>query len=622
MKTFLIFIIFNCIMGASIFAQMTPTLNEIWIPMRDGDSLSADVYIPAGTVQGQVILVQTPYNKNPFQFGLPLGIGQNLDSQPYIWVIVDWRGFYASNGADVSSVNRGEDGYDVCEWISQQSWFADRIGTWGPSALGKIQYQTAHEQHPNHTCAVPIVAHPHSSYDDYYTGGVLEKARLQQLDALGYGISPFVLANPYYNTTWQFAENNTWYPEEIVIPTLQIGGWYDHNIDKMLDWYEACRNLAETSVRDEQWLLVGPWVHGGHASATPGGSQQGELFYPNAENVNNTMALEFFDHYLLLQNNGWQNNDKIRYYEMGENVWLTSNATRVDVATYDELFLSSGNSLSGSVGTSSTSFVSDPNNPSPTIGGATLSPNLDQGPFDQSTLDSRSDILTFTSDALLMDVTAIGNVQLNLFVESNQPDGDVSVRLVDVYPDGTNMLITDGIQRMRFRNGYTQADETFISAGVVYELNVTLAATNYTWKTGHKLKIYIGGNSSTRWDVNLQNGGALNVPGTSNLATITIHHNSAYPSKISLPGNNPLLSLNENEINEEVIIYPNPAKDILTVKSTENILGMKLCDISGKEVLMEELKDGKVRVSHLKTGLYFVSVETSKGRFVKELVME
>ncbi|MFZ9028746.1 MAG: CocE/NonD family hydrolase, partial [Crocinitomicaceae bacterium] len=154
-------------------SQLTETLDNVWIPMRDGDSLQADVYIPSNVDSAEVILIQTPYNKEAIN-NLPMGVNQNLDGQPYIWVIVDWRGFYGSNGADVSNVNRGEDGYDVCEWISQQTWHKSRIGTWGPSALGRVQYSTAREHHPNHTCAVPLVAHPQQSYDDYFMNGVLE----------------------------------------------------------------------------------------------------------------------------------------------------------------------------------------------------------------------------------------------------------------------------------------------------------------------------------------------------------------------------------------------------------------------------------------------------------------
>ncbi len=89
------------------------------------------------------------------------------------------------------------------------------------------------------------MAHPQQSYNTYFFGGVLEEARLEQLDALGYGLSPLILANTYYNALWSFSENNTWYPEDIIIPTLQIGGWYDHNIHIMMDWYEATRTSAD-----------------------------------------------------------------------------------------------------------------------------------------------------------------------------------------------------------------------------------------------------------------------------------------------------------------------------------------------------------------------------------------
>lgn len=203
------------------FSQLVPTYNDILIPMRDNLNLEADVYIPAGVDSAQVILIQTPYNKDLFSWSLPMGVGLNLNAYPYIWVIVDWRGFYGSAGAATANANRGEDAYDVCEWIVDQPWHLDRIGTWGPSALGGIQYQMIRENHPNHTCAVPLVAHAHQSYDSYFTGGVLEKARLEQLDALGYGLSPIVLANPYYNTLWQYSESTTWYPPDIKIPTLQ-----------------------------------------------------------------------------------------------------------------------------------------------------------------------------------------------------------------------------------------------------------------------------------------------------------------------------------------------------------------------------------------------------------------
>lgn len=585
-------------------AQLTPTYDNILIPMRDGKFLSADVFIPSGTTTAQVVLIQTPYNKNLFSWSLPLGTGQNLDSQPYIFVIVDWRGFYGSAGAMVAGANRGEDGYDVCEWISQQSWFGGRIGTWGPSALGKIQYDTAREQHPNHTCAVPMVAHPHFSYDTYYTGGVLEKARLDQLDALGYGLSPIVLANPYMSNTWTIAANQTWFPTEIAIPTLQIGGWYDHNIDKMLDWYEDCRNQAALAVRDKQWLLVGPWVHGGSGTANPGSANQGELIYPNVSSRIDSTIKKFFEFYLLDSVNNWESSSKITHYEIGTNQWRTSNATRIESTTNNELFLADNGSLAGQTGATFTSFVCDPSNPSPTIGGANLSSDLDQGPYDQATLIGRSDVISFASPELPIAIHTLGNVKLNLFVESNQPDGDICVRLVDVYPDGRNMLITDGIKRIRFRNGYTQAQETFMTAGTVYPLEVELAVTNYVWQAGHKIKVFISGNSFSRWDVNLQNGGTMYSAGDTNSANIKIHHSAMYPSKISLPGAPQSLSVASVPNDIQFIVYPNPAQSIVRIETDIEVINYQLFDSNGK--LMMETKSAILSVENLVSGSYIL----------------
>lgn len=607
------------LIGAFVFSQMTPTLDDITIQMRDGEFLEADVYIPTGTTTAQVILIQTPYNKDLFSWSLPMGVGMNLDAQPFIWVIVDWRGFYGSNGADLSNFTRGEDGYDICEWITQQTWHADRIGTWGPSALGGVQYNTAKEKHPNHTCAVPLVAHPQQAYDAYYYGGVLEKARLEQLDALGYGLSPIVLANPYYSPSWQFAENQSWYPSDIIIPTLQIGGWYDHNIDKMLDWYEATRNSAALAVRDQQWLLVGPWVHGGTGAATVGSAPQGELSYPNAAGVSNTMAWDFLNYYLLDATNNWENTDMITYYEIGINTWNTSNAKRIDVTTYDVLYLNENNQLVSNSGTASTSFVSDPANPSPTLGGANLHSTLNQGPYDQISLESRNDIITFESELLNNDVSISGNVKLDLYVQADQADCDISVRLVDVYPDGRNMLITDGIKRMRFRNGYTSADEAFMTSGNVYQVQIELATTNYTWLSGHIIKAYIGGNSSYRWDVNHQDG-SMYTAGPTNIANITIHHNATYPSKINLPGNNPSLGIDDAEaINFNV--YPNPTLNQLRIESDLTADAFKIVDLSGRTLKEGILQNSSINVEALNAGTYIIELNIgnfiSKKQFIK-----
>lgn len=600
------------------FAQLTPTYDDIMIPMSDGESLSADVYIPAGCTSCEAVLVQTPYNKDMFEAGLPLGIGTNLDAQPYIWVVVDWRGFYGSNGADVSNVDRGQDGYDVCDWIVAQSWHGSRIGTWGASALGNIQYQLIGKHHPNHTCAIPMVADPQFAYNSYFYGGVLEEARLEQLDALGYGLSPIVMANTYYSTTWQFAEASTYFPDQIEIPTLQIGGWYDHNIDEMMTFYKQSRNEALLSVRDEQWLLIGPWVHGGTGIAFVGSSIQGELTYPNAALVNNDMAWDFLDYYLLDSVNSWNTTAPITYYELGTNSWNTSTADDIAIASTEDLYLNPGNHLSSQTGVFSSTFTSDPANPTPTIGGATLHPTLDQGPYDQSSLDARGDLLNFETGVLPQDITATGRISLTLYISATQPDCDIAIRLVDQYPDGRNMLITDGIKRMRFRNGYTAAAEAFMTPGQVYQVKVDLPFTNYTWLTGHRIKIYASGNNAIRWDVNMQDGGTMYTSTTPVSSAITIHHDATYPSRITIPGNNPILAVNENHGVESIEIYPNPVQKELTVTTEGSLESYSILDMSGRTVVAGKLLGTTIQVASLQSGMYLLKVSDKTGVFTEK----
>jgi len=600
------------------WSQLVPEFDDIWIPMSDGDSLQGDVYLPTGPSSFEVILIQTPYNKDNFSWSLPMGVGLNLDAQPFAYVVVDWRGFYGSSGADVTSVDRGQDGFDICDWIVAQPWHLNRIGTWGASALGSIQYQLIGKQHPNHTCAVPMVSTGQFSYKGFFYGGVLEEARLAQLDILGYGLSPIVLANPYYSATWQIAENSTWFADDIIIPTLQIGGWYDHNIDEMMTFYTASRSQAVVAVQDEQWLLIGPWVHGGTGAAYVGSSLQGELNYPNAAFKNDSMARDFFRYYLLDSLNDWENTPQITYYEIGgNNVWQTSNADDITATSNEILYLNSANRLTTEYGNGNSTFISDPNYPSPTIGGATLSSGLEQGPYDQTYLDGLSDIYTFSSDTLLQELSITGRIYLDLYVSADQLDCDISIRLVDVYPDGTNMLITDGIKRMRFRNGYTLADEQMMVTGTVYNVQVDLPFTNYTWLPDHQIKIYVGGNHSTRFDVNLQNGGPMYLAGFGNSANITVHHDATYPSRIVLPGNNNWLTV-EEESNVEFSIYPNPANNQLTIKSEIDFVSFSIFDLTGRLVNNDLITNKTISVSNLETGIYILKVVNAHGEIAEQ----
>ena len=608
------------------FGQLNPTLDSI--PMRDGKKLAADIYLTTKCSTCPTILIQTPYNKNWYHLGLPLDVGTDIDSSEYNFVVVDWRGFHGSMPATVTNPNRGEDGYDVIDWISQQSWNNGKVGTWGPSALGKIQYQTANEQHSAHTCAVPLVAHPVFAYEDFYYGGVLEESHLEQLDALGYGLSPVILANQTRNNTWIWAENNTNYSSNIQIPVLMIGGWYDHAIKGMVDYFHDLK--ANASSANEIKLLVGPWVHGGTGIAQVGTAVQGELNYPQAENWNDSIAMLFFDYHLRNISNGWNSFPDVKYFQMGSNQWNDASDWPTNDVSNHQLYFHDDFSLSMTSPLNNNSFSSynyDPKDPSPTIGGPTLHPTLNQGPYDQAPLvESRNDLVSFTSQQLSSDVVLKGRGRIHLYFSSDRKDTDFAVRLTDVYPDGKSMLINDGIRRARFRNGYADNDTSSITPGTVYEMDIYLPPTSYTFETGHKIRVDITSSNSRRWDTNLNNGKAMYVSGDTLIANNSIYHNQTQPSYIELPIIDFLGSVEYSDHNFDIKVFPNPAKSIITIESKETALSntnYTIFDINGKVH-----KEGNTTVSNsinidfLPKGMYLIQIQNDTFSLTKKFIKQ
>ena len=588
--------------------------------MRDGEVLAADVYVPNGCTSCPTILIQTPYWKFPYRYNLPLDIGTDIVNSPYAFVIVDWRGFWGSLGALNGLPNRGEDGFDCVEWIAQQTWSNGKIGTWGPSALGNVQFQTARENPPHLTCCVPVVSSPQTTYHNYYPGGVLRTEYVEQLGSLGFGTT-LITDNPYYNFLWQGTETATWYPEDINVPTFMIGGWFDHNVRPTMDFFPAM--IQESTASAEHKLLFGPWTHGGHGEAAPGTVNQGDLSFPEAENWNNIKALEFLAFHLLDEQNGWENQPRVQYFQMGMNEWLGTNEwpPASDLTDY---YLGSLAYLGTSLGTTGDIPVfTNPREPSPTIGGPTLQEGLLQGPYDISgTVESRFDYVLFETEALAANLSVQGKINVKLFVSTEQLDADVAVRLTEV--NGTqSIMLRDAIHRLRFRNGFEEADEAFCTSGDVYEINIELDDIAHTFQVGNKIRLLITGANYPRFDVNLNNGQAMYAAGDTIMAETNIHFGTNHPSRIQLPvvSNVSVDELGQNDFK----IYPNPTTDVVWVeKDNPDEMTLRLLNILGEElsVCTVNEKSMKLDVSNLEAGVYFIELSTPNGltkvsRFVK-----
>jgi putative CocE/NonD family hydrolase len=244
------------------------------------------------------------------------------------------------------------------------------------------------------------------------------------------------------------------------------------------------------------------------------------------------------DFYLRNENNGYENEPKIRYYQMGEDMWRYTDDWYGLSDQADTLYLDSGGVLSTNPPAISApdTFLYDPRDPSPSIGGIRFDPfnlSLIVGPRDQrDSVESRDDALVYSTPVLSDTVAVAGDISCELHVSSDRLDTDFSVRITDVYPDGRSMLITEGIHRMRFRNSVTY--EELMVPGDTYFVAIEMHNTAYTFLPGHRIRAIISSSDYPIFDNNLNNGDSLYVPGDTLVATNTVFHDANNRSRIVL----------------------------------------------------------------------------------------
>src|SRR5262249_21336680 len=167
----------------------------------------------------------------------------------------------------------------------------------------------------------------------------------------------------------------------------------------------------------------------------------------------------------------------------------------------------------------------------PTVSGPELGANI--GPLDQRSIESRPDLLLFTTDVLEEPLEVTGRITAKLYVSSDCPDTDFTVKLTDVYPDGRSMLVTDGIIRARFRESFDR--EKLLGPGEVVRVPIDLWSTSLVFNKGHRLRIAVSSSNSPRFDPNPNTGHAFRADQEQRIATNTLHLSEKHPSQIVLP---------------------------------------------------------------------------------------
>jgi len=505
------------------------------VEMRDGISLATDVYdLLLQTKQHGTILFRTPYDKDELTiFGFLFSI--------FGWptVIQDMRGRHASEGNDTVYQNSHTDGPDTLAWIANQSWSNGKIATIGPSALGINQYFMAGANPQSLACQFIMVATPNLHKHAVFQGGQFRKGLvegwLSGQDAAY--ILEEILANENYSLDFwtNVSLEDNW--QDVNVPAIHLGGWYDIFLQGIIEGYQGYQHLGGSGAQGKSKLIIGPWTHDGYIERN-----QGELVYPM--NSLGFWSLRMFRdmirQYTMDQTNAFDDWPTVSYYVMGDiddlsapgNEWRYAEDWPIQYNEMPWYFHNDGElSTSPPDQSESTSYLYDPIHPVPTIGGQNL--NLDRGPFDQTNVEGRDDVLVFTSPILEEPYEATGPIKARLYVSSDCPDTDFTVKLTDVYPDGRSMLITDGILRMRNRNGVDHWE--FMEPGEIYEVEVDAASTSYIWNTGHKIRVAISSSNYPRFLNNPNTADSVYQNSTYNIAENSIYQGSDTPSCIILP---------------------------------------------------------------------------------------
>ncbi|MFN7117603.1 MAG: CocE/NonD family hydrolase [Saprospiraceae bacterium] len=331
-------------------------------------------------------------------------------------------------------------------------------------------------------------------------------------------------------------------------PGFWFVSWYDVSSSPNLALYNHVRATAkDPQVKDNQYLVIAPVLHCSYKRATEN-TIVGERSVGDARLNYDEQIYGWFDYWLKGEQNGiLQKLPKVQYYTMGMNKWQSSDVWPPAAAKMTTYYLNSGgkaNSLYGDGKLSTTApgkqdtpdgFTYDPMNPVPSYGGNVCCTGnaVQGGAFDQQKMETRNDILVYTSEPLTEGVEVSGFIESTLYVSSDVKDTDFTIKLIDVYPDGKAYNLDETIQRVRYREGYDK--EVFMEKGKVYKVEMTPMSTSNYFEKGHRIRIEISSSNFPRFDRNMNTGGNNYDETIGVTAHNKVHHSTLYPSQIRLP---------------------------------------------------------------------------------------
>jgi hypothetical protein len=527
---------------------------------RDGVKLTADIYRPITDEKLPVLLMRQPYGKaiaSTVVYAHPKWYAR----QGYIVVIQDVRGRGDSEGEFKLFETEIDDGYDTLDWVANLEGSNGKVGMYGFSYQGMTQLYCAISQHSALKTICPAMI-AYDLYSDWaYENGAFcyelnlawavqlaaETARLKG-DLSAYKILYLASRNlPFYDipiileeTLKKYCPSNFYYQwlnhpknsdywhnlspktyfDNIDLPMLHIGGWFDTYLRGTLNLYQEMSKKSQFP----QSLIIGAWSH------LPWGNTLGDRHYTQEANNNiNELQITWFDKYLkgIKKNNLFSKN--IQLFQMGSNKWIKLN--NYNSKKYKGFYLNS-TGLANIRDDDGKLIIANNKNiehqediiihdfwrsPS-SLGGHS---SIFSGSLERSKLDNRSDIITYTSDIFTEDLEIIGDIELEIYASADSDSFDLSAVISQVFSDG---------KVYNFSQGYIKVIENDAKKPIKFKLQSTCIKI----EKNTRIRLSISCANFPAYAVNLGKSEPQSSPLTlnNNPITISIFSGEETPSKL------------------------------------------------------------------------------------------
>lgn len=559
---------------------------DIAMPMRDGTLLRADIARPDDNARHAAIFwrgYRSSLERVPLQEYVDAG---------YAFVSQVIRGKGTSDGTwklEETFNVEGPDGYDSIEWISSQPWCDGSVGMMGYSHAAAFTYHAAVQNPPHLKAIAPRSGDFNLMFVPPRTGGAISLITLliwmpneaadvvNRFEKAGrdvtemrraldwardhpeefYSYLPFkdVPFSRFERMSEMLKTRLSPIPQpqlervrrydKITVPSFHETGWYDGCGWSQFENFNNLQQRGGTPVaRQGQHIIIGPWEHSLEQKSALGDFHWGASASGAGARLNQ-QHIAFFDRYVRGMEVAVP---RVRYFVMGANQWRNADAWPLANTEWRRFYLHSRGNANSASGDgvldreepgheSPDRFVYDPHHPVPTVGGGLIGAvegiGIMPGPFDQSRIERRADVLSYTTPELKEDVELTGPLQMHLFASTSACDTDFTAKLIHVYPDGAAYNLAEGILRASGRK-FGETPEQ-VTPGEVNEYVITIGNTSQAFRKGSRIRVDISSSNFPQFDRNMNTGNPIGADARGVVALQTIYHEPGCASYIDLP---------------------------------------------------------------------------------------